>query len=130
MPNVNPNILRWARETAGLTLEEAADKLNLNEARGISGEDRLAAYEGGETVPSRPLLVRMSKQYRRPLIAFYLSSIPRTAERGEDFRTLQPEHSRTQDALVDALIRDVRTRQEMVRSLLEDEDEAVRLSGA
>ena len=127
MPHVNPEILRWARETAGLTLEEAAEKLNLNEARGVSGDKRLAAYEVGEAEPSRPLLVRMSKQYRRPLLAFYLSSVPRTAERGEDFRTLPPEHSRSQDALVDALIRDVRARQEMVRALLEDEDEAVRL---
>jgi Zn-dependent peptidase ImmA (M78 family)/transcriptional regulator with XRE-family HTH domain len=127
MPSVNPDILRWARETAGLTLEEAAEKLNLNEARGLSGDKRLAAYEVGASEPSRPLLVRMSKQYRRPLLAFYLSSVPRTAERGEDFRTLPLEHSRTQDALVDALIRDVRARQEMVRTLLEDEDEAVHL---
>lgn len=127
MPNVNPEILRWARETAGLTLEDAAEKLNLGEARGVSGNERLAAYEAGEAVPSRPLLVRMSKQYRRPLLAFYMSSVPRTAERGEDFRTLPPEHSRSQDALVDALIRDVRARQEMVRALLEDEDEAVPL---
>ncbi len=27
MPPVNPDILTWARETAGLTLEEAAGKL-------------------------------------------------------------------------------------------------------
>ncbi len=127
MPRVNPEILRWARETARLTLEEAAEKLNLGEARGVSGDKRLAIYEVGEAEPSRPLLVRMSKQYRRPLLAFYMSSVPRTAERGEDFRTLPPEHSRSQDALVDALIRDVRARQEMVRALLEDEDEAARL---
>ncbi|WAX97315.1 XRE family transcriptional regulator [Aminobacter sp. NyZ550] len=127
MPNVNPEILRWARETAGLTLKEASEKLNLGDARGVAGDERLAAYEVGEVEPSRSLLVRMSKQYRRPLLAFYISSVPRTAERGEDFRTLPPEHSRSQDALVDALIRDVRARQEMVRALLEDDDEAVRL---
>jgi Zn-dependent peptidase ImmA (M78 family) len=40
---------------------------------------------------------------------------------------LPPEHSRSQDALVDALIRDVRARQEMARALLEEEDEAVPL---
>lgn len=127
MPAVNPEILRWARETAGLTLEEATEKLNIGDARGVPGNERLAAYEMGDAEPSRPLLVRMSKQYRRPLLAFYMSSVPRTAERGEDFRTLPPEHSRSQDALVDALIRDVRARQEMVRALLEDEDEAVPL---
>lgn len=127
MPNVNPDILRWARETAGLTLSEAAEKLSVGDAKGVPGDERLAAYEQGKAEPSRPLLLRMSKQYRRPLLAFYMSSVPRTAERGEDFRTLPPEHSRSQDALVDALIRDVRARQEMVRALLEGEDDAVSL---
>ena len=127
MPHVNPEILRWARETAGLTREEAADKLAVSETRGVPGAERLAAYESGEQEPSRPLLLRMAKQYHRPLLAFYMSQVPRTGERGQDFRTLPPEHSRAQDALVDTLIRDVRARQEMVRAIMEDEDEAVRL---
>ena len=127
MPPVNPDILTWARETAGLTLEEAAGKLAINDARGVPAADRLASYESGELQPTRPLLVRMAKQYHRPLVAFYMSEAPRLGQRGQDFRTLPPEHSRTQDALVDALIRDVRARQEMVRVVLEDEDEAVRL---
>jgi Zn-dependent peptidase ImmA (M78 family)/transcriptional regulator with XRE-family HTH domain len=127
MPRVNPNILKWARETAGLTLEDASEKLDIGEAHGVSGEERLAGYEAGEREPSRPLLLRMSKQYRRPLLIFYMSEAPRLGERGQDFRTLPPEYSHTQDALVDALIRDVRARQEMVRALLEDEDEAVPL---
>jgi Zn-dependent peptidase ImmA (M78 family)/transcriptional regulator with XRE-family HTH domain len=120
-------ILRWARETAGLSLEEAAEKLDLGEARGVPGVDRLAAYEAGEHEPSRPLLLRLAKQYRRPLLAFYLSDVPRLGERGQDFRTLPPEHSRVQDALIDALIRDIRARQEMVRSALEEEEEALPL---
>lgn len=127
MPSVNPDILKWARETAGLTLEDAAEKLAIGEARGVPGEQRLAVYEAGDREPSRPLLLRMAKQYRRPLLTFYMSEAPRPGERGEDFRALPPEHSRAQDALVDALIRDVRARQEMVRAILEDEDEAVRL---
>src|ERR1700730_13312202 len=127
MPSVNPNILKWARETAGLSLQDAAEKVALGEARGVPGEDRLAAYEAGEREPSRPLLLRMAKQYRRSLLTFYMSEAPRPGERGQDFRTLPPEHSRAQDPLVDALIRDVRVRQGMVRAVLEDEDEAIRL---
>ncbi|WP_375764546.1 ImmA/IrrE family metallo-endopeptidase [Bradyrhizobium sp. Pha-3] len=127
MPSVNPDILKWARETAGLSIEDAAAKLDIGEARGVTGEDRLAAYESGEYEPSRPLLVRMAKQYRRPLLTFYMSEPPKVGERGEDFRTLPPEHSSAQDALVDALIRDVRARQQIVRAALEDQDEAVRL---
>lgn len=127
MPNVNPNILRWARETAGLSLEDAAAKLNIGETRGVAPEQRLAAYEEGEREPSRPLLVRMAKQYRRPLLTFYLPAPPRLGERGEDYRTLPPEHSRAQDAVLDALIRDVRARQEMVRAALEEEGDAMSL---
>jgi Zn-dependent peptidase ImmA (M78 family) len=127
MPSVKPAILKWARETAGLTLGDAAEKLAIGEARGVPGAERLAAYETGEREPSRPLLLRMAKQYRRPLLTFYMSEVPKLGERGQDFRTLPPEHSRAEDALVDALIRDVRARQEMVRAVLEDEDEAIQL---
>lgn len=127
MPNVNPEILRWARVTAGLSLEEAAEKLDLAAARGVGGPVRLANMEAGATEPTRPLLVKMARQYRRPLLTFYLAEPPRQGERGQDFRTLPPEHSRRDDALVDALIRDVRARQGMVRALLEAEDEAVTL---
>lgn len=127
MPEVSPAILRWARETAGLTLDDAAEKLDLREARGVSGGDRLAALEAGDNAPSRPLLLKMAKQYRRSLLTFYLPAPPRTGERGQDFRTLPPEQSRRDAAMVDALIRDVRTRQEMVKGLLQSEDEAVEL---
>ena len=74
----------------------------------MTGADRLAEYEAGERAPTWPLLVRMAKQYRRPSLSFYMAEPPRRAERGEDFRTLPPEHSIAQDALVDALIPDVR----------------------
>lgn len=127
MPRVNPEILRWARETACLSLEEAAVKLGIEAARGVPGPERLAKLEAGESEPTRPLLVKMAQQYRRPLLTFYLPAQPRKGARGQDFRTLPPEHSKRDDALVDALIRDVRARQGMVRALLEAEDEAVTL---
>ena len=42
MPKVNHEILKWARETAGLSREEAARKLSIHDARGIKAVDRLA----------------------------------------------------------------------------------------
>lgn len=127
MPNINPRILIWARETAGLSLQEAAQKLGISESHGVPPADRLAAFEGGTREPTRPLLVRMAKQYRRPLLVFYLAQVPPIGERGEDFRSLPPEYSRSQDALVDALVRDVRARQRIARALLEDDEEVQRL---
>ncbi len=132
MPRVNPDILKWARETAGLTRQTAAEKLDILEAHGLSPSERLARLEAGEDVPTRSVLVRMAKQYRRPLLVFYMSVPPRKGDRGQDFRTLPAGQSRAAEALLDALIRDVRARQSMVRALLEDEDETepVRLVGS
>jgi len=75
-------------------------------------------------VPSRPLLVKMAKQYRRPLLVFYMSKPPRKGDRGSDFRTLPEDYSTVENALLDALIRDVAARQSMVRATLEEQEEA------
>ncbi|MDH3645953.1 MAG: ImmA/IrrE family metallo-endopeptidase [Gammaproteobacteria bacterium] len=127
---VNPAILRWARETAGLGLEEAATKISLGalKSRNLDSADRLAAMEDGAEAPTRALLVRMSKQYRRPLLAFYMAEPPRKGDRGQDFRSLPPDHPAIENAWLDALIRDALARQSIVRSVLEDEDEAEVLS--
>ena len=76
MADVNPAILKWARETAGLNLEAAARRIVLNTARGVSGSDRLAALEAGEGTPSPALLKRMAQQYHRPLLTFYMAEPP------------------------------------------------------
>ena len=124
MPKINSEILKWARETAGLTLTDATSKLKLKSARSVSAVDRLAAYESGDESPTRPMLVKMAKQYRRPLLTFYMSKPPRPSDRGHDFRTLPTDFDIADDALLLALIRDVQIRQGIVRAVLENEDEA------
>ncbi len=121
MPRVNPDILRWARETAGLDLETAARKLAVNGARGLQPGDRLAALEEGAEEPSAARLVKMAEVYRRPLLTFYLRQAPARDERGEDFRTL-PEREPAAEGLIDALLRDVRARHATLRGLLEDDE--------
>ena len=123
MPRVSPAILKWARETAGLSLDQAVRRIDLNDARGISSVERLSALESGSVEATRPLLLRMAKAYRRPLLAFYLSQPPGQAERVQDFRSL-PEREAGTEPLVEALVRDIRARQEMVRSILEDDEDA------
>ena len=123
MPTVNPEILRWARETAGLDLSEASTKLGISDAYGLSSEERLRRLEAGEDTPSRPLLLKMTKQYRRPLLVFYMSDPPRKASRGTDFRTLPDDYSPQYDALVDALIRRIQVRQGIIKAALELEED-------
>ena len=124
MPAVKPEILRWARETAGLSLEEAAKKLGIRPARGMDPVDRLLALERGEVKPTSPQLDKMAKHYHRPLIVFYLRAPPQKEDRGTDFRTLPTGRSPREAAIVDALVRNILCRQSMVRIALEDADEA------
>ena len=120
MGAIRPEVMRWARETAGLSLIDAAHAVGLKDARGASGAERLAKFEEGEGEPPRTLLAKMAKAYRRPLLVFYLSQPPKAGDRGQDFRTL-PGAERYNPEL-DALIRDIKARQGTVRSLLEDEE--------
>ncbi len=123
MPAVNPAILLWARESAGLSMDEAADKLQLKGAYGRTPIERLEELESGDREPSRPMLVKMAKQYRRPLVAFYLSGPPRPGDRGTDFRTLSGAGPKDADARVQILVRQVLARQSLLREVLA-EDEA------
>ena len=122
MTTLNPEILAWARDTAGLTVDQAAHALAFQNTRDRSAVQRLMALEAGEEEPSRSVLLRMSKAYRRALLVFYLAQPPRIGDRGEDFRTVPggkpPEYS----PLLDALIRDIRGRQTAVRGLIEETD--------
>ena len=127
MPKVNPEILVWARETAGLTQDEAAKKLGLRDTKRATGVGKLAALERGGSEPTRPQLLRMSQQYRRPLLTFYLSQPPRRADRGGDFRSLPASNTSVDDGLLDALVRDIKARQSMVRAALEEIEEVHRL---
>ncbi len=127
MPRVNHKILRWARTTAGLDEEQAAKKLGMKDTKKTSAVEKLRTLETGDVPPTRSQLVKMAKHYRRPLLTFYLSDVPRIGNRGQDYRTLPGRVETTQEALVDVVIRDIRARQALVRSVLEDEDEAVQL---
>src|SRR5260370_11157389 len=82
-------------------------------ARGRTGAERLAALEAGEKEPSRPLLLKMSKTYRRPLLVFYLAAPPTTRDRGQDFRTLTGPQRHNPE--LDAFVRDIKVRQGIIR---------------
>ena len=129
MPQVNPDILRWARETAGLTLEDAVGKLSIKDVGGTVATDRLRALETGDTAPTRAMLSKMAKQYHRPLLTFYLAQPPRRGYWGRDFRALAADRSERDEALLDALVRNVQARQGLLRSaMLDDDDDLVPLT--
>jgi Zn-dependent peptidase ImmA (M78 family) len=117
---VNPNILTWARTTAGLSPDEAAHILGFNDTRARTAAERLEALETGEEELSRSVLLKMAKAYRRSLLVFYLDEPPRTGDRGQDFRTVKGAQPTLYNPLLDALIRDLRARQAIVRDVAQD----------
>ncbi len=123
MPQVNPDILGWARETAGLSPEDAVKKLGIRDARGMAAVDRLAALENGEASPTRAMLSRMARKYRRPLLTFYLAQPSRRGDWGKDFRAPMADRSREDEAVLNALVRDVQVRQGLLREAMLDDDE-------
>ena len=112
----NPEVFRWARESAGLSLEQAAHALSIIPSS-------LSAIEAGQKVPSRAALSNMAKTYHRSLLTFYLPAPPRKGDRGEDFRTVIAPRTIEAEADVDALLRDLRARHSLVRTILEEDDD-------
>ena len=119
MPKVSPEVLRWARETASLPIETAASAV----IGGTRALDRLQAIEEGTVEPTRNQLLAMAKRYHRPLLTFYLAKPPAPAERTHDFRRT-PDRASAPEAMLEALIRDMRARQGLIRAALEESDEA------
>lgn len=128
MSDINFAIIKWARETAGLSLSDAVQKLGIKNNKTLAAEEKLISFENGSISPSRSILTHMSAVYRRPLLTFYLPHIPITADRGEDFRTLPEAMASAEMAQVDALLRNVKVSQELIKAALIDEDEAERLA--
>jgi transcriptional regulator with XRE-family HTH domain len=79
---INPRILSWARETAGLSPEEAAEKLGLTSTAKATAAEKLRQLEGGLRPISQGMLQKASTTYRRPLVTFYLPQPPARGERG------------------------------------------------
>ena len=122
--NINPAMLAWARKASGLSAEEAARKIGLKpSARGTAAE-KLLTLETGKHKPTRRQLEKIAKTYWRPLTTFYLRSPPDTGDRGVDFRQQAEQTTQKDAARLDALLRGLCARQSMVRSLLEDDDDA------
>ena len=121
--SVNPNILVWARETAGLGVDDAAKKLQLTDSAKSTAVEKLNALENGENQPTKSQLNNMSKVYNRPLLVFYMAEPPAKRSQGIDFRQNADARSAREDAILGAFLRNIIARQETVRSLLEDDDD-------
>lgn len=101
----NPEVFRWARSRAGLTLEDVADRLN-------KSPDDIRAWEEGEAAPTFLQLERLANSvYDRPVGLFFFPEPPDEEPLEHEFRTL-PE------ADIERLPSEVRLELQWARALL------------
>ncbi len=81
---IKPELLLWARESAGLDIEEAARKIQVK-------PERLECWEQGERRPTVKQLRKLGGVYKRPLAIFFLSKPPKKFQAMHDFRRLPGE---------------------------------------
>lgn len=120
--HINNGMLKWARLEAGLSLSGAAEAAGTSDARGISGEERIEAWENGEDFPTKNQCEALAKAYVQPLLVFYLPSPPIEPDPLPDFRKLSPNEKRLSPQLK-AFIAKMKARQQEVIDILSDDTE-------
>jgi len=76
---VEPVVMKWARESAGRTIEDVATRLRVSEAL-------IKKWESGGDRPTVNRLKTLSEYYQRPLDAFLLETPPDEPAIPRDFR--------------------------------------------
>jgi Zn-dependent peptidase ImmA (M78 family) len=79
--HINPDLLVWARESAGFGASDAASKLKIS-------IDRLQNWETSRETLSIPQLRKLAELYKRPIAVFYLPERPKNFQALHDFRRL------------------------------------------
>jgi Zn-dependent peptidase ImmA (M78 family) len=118
--NVHPELLIWARETSGLSLEKAAKKLGMR-------PERLAQIEAGQLKPTVRQLREAARVYKRPLAAFFLRSAPPAPPSVHDFRRAAGEQIEEPSPALLLELRRARRRRAVALELLSElEQQALR----
>ena len=125
--NINPEILAWAREEAGLSLSDAADQGKVSALKDKTAEQRLVEWEQGAEKPTQNQLSNIAKAYYRPILTFYLPVPPAPDAEVADFRTIADEEMGKLPPKLRALVSKMIARQQEILELFksdDDEDEA------
>lgn len=114
---LTPSVLRWARETSGLSFEDAADKLN----RKTVTPEMIEAWERGEGAPTYSQLESLAYDvYKRPLALFFFPAPPEEKTPRQAFRTLPDQEIQKISPRLRYLLRQAQVRQIYLAELHED----------
>lgn len=99
---VNPDVLRWARETLRLSQEEVAQRMN----KKISD---IEAWERGEASPTYIQLESLAYEiYKRPIALFFFPDVPEEEAVEQTFRTLPEQELQRMPSRILYLLRRAR----------------------
>lgn len=115
--HVNPEVLRWARESSGFALEAAATRI------GVKAE-KLAGAERGELLLTLRQAEKAANVYKRPFAALFLPTPPAEEPQEAQFRRLPGAPELPWSSEMRVLARRVRQRQDAaaeLHELLEEE---------
>src|SRR5215212_4168994 len=116
---IKPALLAWARDDAGLSVEEAAKKI------AVKPEYLLACEQSEEYRLTVRQLRILSNAYKRPLAFFYLPQPPPKSAELRDFRRPSEEPPEPESAKLRYEIRRARYRRKVALDLLEEIGEGV-----
>jgi len=110
---IRPEVIKWARESANISLEDVAKKMGCK-------KEKLIEWESGDSFPSLIQAKKMSKIYRRALAIFYLPSPPKDFQPISDFRRIKDKKFST--SLI-FLIREIQEKRLWLSEYLKEEGE-------
>lgn len=113
--NITPQVIKWARESCGYSIEEAASKIGRS-------ADEIAAWESGELRPTIPQARKASEVYKRPFAVFFLPDPPEDFHTLRDFRRLPSDYPREYSPHLNFLVRQTQDRQQWLRDFLRFEE--------
>jgi Zn-dependent peptidase ImmA (M78 family)/transcriptional regulator with XRE-family HTH domain len=107
---ITPKILKWARESARMSEEEAALKVSVP-------VERLQKWEEGALQPTIHQAETLAKEYHRPFALFFLPDIPRDFQPLQDFRRKTARPLGTASVFI---IREIRQKQAWISEVFEE----------
>ena len=113
---INPALLVWARQRAGLSRHDAAQRFR-----------RLAEWEAGESMPTYPQLEQLSDALKVPIAVFFFPEPPNVPSINETFRTLPEAELDRLPSRIRLLMRKAKAMQLNLEELTQGRNPAERL---
>lgn len=114
---VTPSVLRWARETLGLSTADVAGRLK---RKSITPET-IEAWERGEGSPTYAQLEMLAYEvYKRPLALFFFPAPPEEKTPRQAFRTLPDQEIENISPRLRYMLRQAQVRQIYLEQMYED----------